>query len=35
MPIAILVLVLEVFLAWVYRDSFRGVLDPRAKPSKG
>ena len=35
MPIAILVLVLEVFLTWAYRDSFRGVLDLRAKPSKG
>jgi len=35
MPIAILVLVLEVFLAWAYRDSFKGVLNPRAKPSTG
>jgi hypothetical protein len=35
MPIAILVLVLEVFLAWGYRDSFKGVLDLRAKPSTG
>ena len=35
MPIAILVLVLEVFLAWAYRDSFRGMLDLRAKPSAG
>jgi len=35
MPIAILVLVLEVFLGWAYRDSFRGVLELRAKPSKG
>ncbi len=35
MPIAILVLVLEVFLAWAYRASFRGVLDLRAKPSRG
>jgi uncharacterized membrane protein YphA (DoxX/SURF4 family) len=35
MPIAILVLVLEVFLAWAYRDSFRGVLDLRAEPSAG
>ena len=33
MPIAILVLVLEVFLAWGYRDSFKGVLNLRAKPS--
>jgi len=33
MPIAILILVLEVFLAWSYRDSFKGVLNPRAKPT--
>ena len=33
MPIAIVVLVLEVFLAWGYRDSFKGVLDLRAKPN--
>ncbi len=33
MPIAILVLVLEVFLAWAYRDAFRGVLSLRAKPA--
>jgi len=33
MPIAILVLALEVFLAWGYRDSFKSVLNPRAKPN--
>ena len=33
MPVAILVLVLELFLAWAYRTSFRGVLDPRACPA--
>ena len=33
MPVAILVLVLEVFLAWAYRDSFKGVLSLRAKPT--
>jgi len=30
---AIMVLVLEVFLAWSYRDSFKGVLNSRAKPT--
>jgi hypothetical protein len=33
LPIGILVLVLELFLAWAYRDSFRGVLEVRAQPS--
>ena len=33
MAMAIMVLVLEVFLAWSYRDSFKGVLNPRAKPT--
>lgn len=33
LPVAILVLVLQVFLAWSYRDSFAGVLDMHAKPS--
>ena len=35
MPVGILVLVLEVFLVWAYRDAFKGVLDPRAKPAVG
>ena len=29
---AIALVVLEGFLAWAYRDAFRGVLDTRAKP---
>ena len=33
MAMAIMVLVLEVFLAWSYRNSFKGVLNPRAKPT--
>ena len=33
MPLTILILVLQVFLAWSYRDSFKGVLEMRAKPS--
>jgi len=33
MPIAILVLVLEVFLAWGYRGSFRSVLTVKAQPT--
>ena len=33
LPVAILVLVLELFLAWSYRDAFQGVLAMRAKPS--
>jgi len=33
MPIAVLVLILEVYLAWAYRDAYKGVLDPRAKPT--
>ena len=31
--IAILVIALEIFLAWAYRDSFAGVLNPKAKPT--
>lgn len=31
--IAIVVLALELFLAWSYRDSFRGVLAVRATPT--
>jgi uncharacterized membrane protein YphA (DoxX/SURF4 family) len=32
LPVAIVVVVLNVFLAWAYRDSFRSVLQPDAKP---
>jgi uncharacterized membrane protein YphA (DoxX/SURF4 family) len=31
---AIVILVLECFLAWAYCDSYKGVLEARAKPSK-
>jgi len=30
MPVVLLAL--EIFLAWAYRDAFRGVLDARAQP---
>ena len=33
MPVTILVLVLQIFLAWSYRGSFRNVLAMKAKPS--
>jgi hypothetical protein len=33
MPLGVLILVLELFLAWSYRESFRGVLELRAKPT--
>lgn len=33
LPIAILVLVLEVYLAWAYRGSYRALFVPRAQPS--
>ena len=33
MPLGILILVLELFLAWAYRESFRGVLELRANPT--
>ena len=33
LAMGIIVLVLEIFLAWAYRDSFKGVLDFGAKPS--
>lgn len=33
MAVPILVLVLELYLAWAYRASFRGVLDASAQPS--
>lgn len=32
LPVAIAVLVLEIFLAWAYRDSFSGVLAAKAQP---
>jgi uncharacterized membrane protein YphA (DoxX/SURF4 family) len=31
--VAIVVLALEIFLAWSYRGSFQGVLNPKAKPT--
>ena len=33
MPIAIVIIVLQLLLAWHYRDSFAGVLNPNAKPT--
>ena len=33
LPMAIVILVLHIFLAWAYRDSFKGVLDMGARPS--
>jgi uncharacterized membrane protein YphA (DoxX/SURF4 family) len=33
MVIGVVLIVLEVFLAWAYRDSFQGVLAVNAKPS--
>ncbi len=33
LPMGILILVLQVFLAWAYRDSWVGILDMRAQPS--
>jgi uncharacterized membrane protein YphA (DoxX/SURF4 family) len=32
MGLGIVIVALEVFLAWAYRDSFKGVLELRAKP---
>ena len=32
LPLGVLVLVLEAYLAWAYRDSFKGMLDMRARP---
>lgn len=32
LPIALLVLALEVTLAWAYRDAYRGVLTSNARP---
>lgn len=33
LPMGIVILALQVFLAWSYRDSFQGVLDMHARPS--
>lgn len=33
LPVAIVVLVLEIYLAWSYRDSYRTVLQARALPT--
>lgn len=33
LPIAVFVLVLELFLAWAYRGSFKGMLARSAQPS--
>jgi hypothetical protein len=30
---AIVIIGLQLFLAWAYRDSFRGVLEANPKPS--
>ncbi len=32
LPMAIVILVLQAFLAWAYRDSFAGVLQANAQP---
>lgn len=32
MAMPLLVVALEAYLAWAYRDAFRGVLDARARP---
>ena len=32
-PMALVLVALQVFLAWAYRDSFAGVLNAKAKPS--
>ena len=29
---AVVLVALEIFLAWAYRDAFRSVLDPKARP---
>jgi uncharacterized membrane protein YphA (DoxX/SURF4 family) len=34
LPLALVVLALEVFLAWSYRDTFRPLLNPRAQPTR-
>lgn len=33
LPVGLLVLVLEIFLAWAYRDSFRSVLTMKTEPA--
>ena len=33
LPLTIVILALQLFLAWAYRDSFKGVLNLRARPS--
>jgi uncharacterized membrane protein YphA (DoxX/SURF4 family) len=35
LPVALVVLALNVYLAWAYRDHFRSVLVARASPSSG
>ena len=34
-PVPIIALVCEVFLAWAYRGSFAGILNPTARPTAG
>lgn len=33
LPMAVVIVVLQLFLAFAYRDSFSGVLDPNAQPT--
>jgi uncharacterized membrane protein YphA (DoxX/SURF4 family) len=33
LPMAIFIIVAQLFLAWAYRDSFSGVLQANAKPA--
>ena len=33
LPMAIFIVVMQLFLAWTYRDSFSGVLQANAKPA--
>ncbi|MBT8470237.1 MAG: DoxX family membrane protein [Myxococcales bacterium] len=33
LPMALVIVVLQLFLAWAYRDSFAGVLEANPKPS--
>jgi len=35
LPVALVVLALNIYLAWAYRDQFRSVLVMRATPSSG
>ena len=32
--VVLTVLALEIYLAWAYRDAFRGVLSPQAQPTR-